>query len=138
MSREETKQVVEAFVETNAGCWLAEAVQLTRPTRVVASGRDEVREVLAQLHSSDAVDGRTTQTRVVVGDGIAAVEIRPLPGDGDAHATETPDRHGLRSAACFYEVSGGEIVRASVHIDSTTTPPQRVTRPTNEHTERRI
>jgi hypothetical protein len=133
LSIEETKHVVEAFVETSEGSWLSEAVQLTSPTRVVATGRDAVRDALARLHSPELADHDTTQTRVVVGDGIAAVEIRPWPREQhrehrgehwDEHRDDIGNRQPRgRSAACFYEVSGGEIVRASVHLDSTIDTP---------------
>jgi hypothetical protein len=122
MSVEETKQVVEAFVRSSEGCWLAETVQLSSPTRVVADGRDAVRDALARLHSSQVVDDPATQTRFVVADGIAAVEIRLRPTDDHERQSVATDGHGsARWGACFYEVSGGEIVRASVHIDTATT-----------------
>lgn len=124
MSIEETKQVVEAFVGSGAECWLAESVRLSAPTRVVASGRDAVSDALAQLHASDADDSCSTQTRIVVGDGIAAVEIRPRPVGRHECDSEPPETHrDGRSSACFYEVSGGEIVRASVYVDTTTIEP---------------
>lgn len=133
MSVEETKQVVEAFVRSSDGCWLAETVQLSSPTRVIADGRDAVRDALSRLHVTAPGDDRTTQTRLVVADGIAAVEIRPRPTDCDEPERTAPAGHPRALwAACFYEVSGGEIVRASVHIETTTIdqPTDRRTDPT--------
>ena len=121
MSIEETKRVVEAFVATRDGCWLAESVQLSSPVCVVASGRDAVREALAPLYSGSRTDANSSRTRFVVADGVAAVEV-VIPGLRD-HVP--PDgaldgQHiGPMRAACFYDVVGGEIVRASVHVTST-------------------
>ena len=135
MSVEETKQVVEAFVRSSDGCWLAETVRLSSPTRLIADGREAVRDALARLHVAEIVDDRTTQTRLVVADGIAAVEIRPRPTGQDEPWGEAADgRPRAVWAACFYEVAGGEIVRASVHVD-TSTIDQRAGRRTDQ-TER--
>lgn len=129
MSVEETKQVVEAFIQSSDECWLAETVQLTSPTRLVADGREAVHDALARLHVAEVVNDRRTQTRLVVADGIAAVEIRPRPTGHDVPEGETAvATKSALSAACFYEVADGEIVRASVHID-TTTVDQRTTMP---------
>lgn len=143
MSIEETQQIVEAFVDTGAECWLAESVQLSAPTRLVASGRTAVRDALAELHASDADDDRSIQTRVVVGDGIAAVETRPRSDDRHERDSEPPYAHrGGRSTACFYEVSGGEIVRASVYVETATIDPTAgdtttATGTSDVHSERR-
>jgi len=118
MSIEETRQVVAAFVESQDERWLAETVQLSSPLRVMARGRDAVHEILAPLYDASSTNASSTETRLVVGDGVAAVEVF-IPNDD-----VRPDRSvivlpsGPVPTACFYDVAEGEIVRASVHLAS--------------------
>lgn len=96
-------------------------------------------EETAQLHAANSEDDGATQARVVVGDGIAAVEIRPRPGHHQPRNSKPPEgNQNPRSAACFYDVAGGEIVRASVYIGTHDDRPTRLRpAPTNLHSEQR-
>ena len=122
MSIEETKRVVEGFVDSQDGCWLAEAVQLSSPMGVVARGRDAVQRALAPLYGPSRTPATSTETRFVVADGIAAVEVvvADLLDPTGPGAAGTESLSGPIPAACFYDVVHGEIVRASVYL----TPPE--------------
>lgn len=100
MSIEETRLVVEGFLENQAGKWLAEDAQLLdRGSSGRPGGRPEVASWFARWT-------RVMPGRLLVTDGQSAVELTLFSEAGRAV-----------SAAAVFDIRGGEIVRLHFFYD---------------------
>lgn len=93
--------MVEGFLESQAGQWLAEDVELSDDCPQHVGGRPEVTAWFARWDHVTPLLGC-----VVVGDGRAAAELTLGGGAGD-----------LVSAVVILEVHGGEIAGLRIYYD---------------------
>lgn len=122
MNRDESRRVVEGYLNGHADEWLAEEVELRDMTRnEPIRGRVGVSNFIHRFYGEVFADAVAADSRLTVDDGQVFAEWTFRGRHTGSLLGETPTGAAVAiPMACCYEVASGEIVRARLYYDAVT------------------
>jgi len=121
MGRDETRRVVEGYLEGHSEEWLAEGVELhdaTRPEGV--RGRRQVTSLIHRFYAEVFGGATADALRLTLDEDRAVAEWILRGRHVGSLVGETPTGRSVTlPMACAYDVAGGEIVRLRLYYDGT-------------------